>query len=129
MRSATRGLRYITVVVNHDTRRLVWASVGRDRANLHAFFDALGERCGQIAFVSSDSADWIEEVVRARIPAAVHCADPFHVVQWAQTALPLGTLALNKSITGAPTKKDNASTPFYDSTDPAPHGGIGDGVS
>ena len=38
-------------------------------------------------FVSSDSADWIEEVVRARIPAAVHCADPFDVVQWAQTAL------------------------------------------
>lgn len=85
--SYKKGQRYITVVVNHDTRRLVWASVGRDRANLHAFFDALGERCGQIAFVSSDSADWIEEVVRTRIPGAVHCADPFHVVQWAQTAL------------------------------------------
>jgi transposase len=85
--SYKKGQRYITVVVNHDTRRLVWASVGRDRANLHAFFDALGGRCGQIAFVSSDSADWIEEVVRARVPDAVHCADPFHVVQWAQTAL------------------------------------------
>jgi transposase len=122
MRSATRGLRYITVVVNHDTRRLVWASVGRDRANLHAFFDALGERCGQIAFVSSDSADWIEEVVRARIPAAVHCADPFHVVQWAQTALPLGTLALNKSITGRRPRRTMPVPPSTTARTPPPMG-------
>lgn len=83
-----RGQRYLTVVVDHDSRRLLWAAVGRDLATVHAFFDALGdERCRRITHVSSDSAGWIDMVVRRRCPQAVHCADPFHVVNWAQLAL------------------------------------------
>ena len=86
--SYKRGQRYLTVVVDHDTRRLIWAAVGRDRAGLHRFFDALGdERAAQITHVSSDSADWVAFVVAARCPNAVQCADPFHVIQWVQAAL------------------------------------------
>lgn len=86
--SYKRNARYLTVVVDHDTRRLIWAAVGRDMATVHAFFDALGEeRCAQITHISSDSADWIDRVVRRRCPQAIHCADPFHVVRWAQLAL------------------------------------------
>jgi transposase len=86
--SYKKGHRYLTVVVDHDTRRLIWAAVGRDQATVHRFFDALGdERSARITHVSSDSASWIAQVVVARCPAAVHCADPFHVVQWAQKAL------------------------------------------
>ncbi len=51
-------------------------------------FDALGEqRCAQITHASADGADWISTVVADRCPAAVRCADPFHVVRWATDAL------------------------------------------
>ena len=89
--SYKRHHKYLTVVVDHDTGRLVWASPGRDRATVHRFFDALDAsapgRTAQITHVSADGAGWIAEVVAVRCPAAVRCADPFHVVKWATTAL------------------------------------------
>ena len=86
--SYKRGHKYLTVVVDHDTGRLVWAAPGRDKATLAAFFDILGsERCAQITHVSADGADWISSVVADRCPAAVRCADPFHIVKWATEAL------------------------------------------
>ncbi|MGH3356166.1 MAG: ISL3 family transposase, partial [Nocardioidaceae bacterium] len=83
-----RGQRYLTVVVDHDSGRLVWAAPGREKATLERFFDALGEqRCAQITHVSADGADWISAVVARRCPNAVRCADPFHIVKWATEAL------------------------------------------
>jgi len=86
--SYKRGHRYLTIVVDHDTGRLVWAAPGRDNAALEGFFDALGpERAARITHVSSDMARSIVSVVAARAPGALHCADPFHVVAWATEAL------------------------------------------
>lgn len=86
--SYKRGHRYLTVVVDHDARRLVWAAPGRDKATLNAFFDALGpDRAAQITHVSADAAEWIAAVVAERAPNAVRCADAFHVVAWATEAL------------------------------------------
>ena len=86
--SYKRGHKYLTVVVDHDTRRLVWAAPGRDRPTLEAFFDLLGQdRSAEITHVSADAADWIEAVVARRAPQAVQCADAFHVVRWATDAL------------------------------------------
>jgi transposase len=86
--SYRRGQLYLTVVVDHDTGRLVWAEPGRDRATLRRFFDDLGpQRSAQITHVSADSADWISDVVTERASKAVQCADPFHVVKWANDAL------------------------------------------
>jgi transposase len=89
--SYKRGHKYLTVVVDHDSGRLVWASPGRDRATVRAFFDALeasGQgRCAQITHVSADGAEWIADVVADRCPDAICCADPFHVVGWATEAL------------------------------------------
>jgi len=86
--SYKRGHKYLTVVVDHDTGRLVWAAPGRDRATLAGFFDLVGDqRCAQITHVSADGADWIADVVADRCPHAVRCADPFHVVRWATDAL------------------------------------------
>lgn len=86
--SYKRGHRYLTVVVDHDTGRLLWAAPGRDRATLGLFFDRLGpDRCQLITHVSADQADWIAEIVTERCPHAVQCADPFHIVQWATEAL------------------------------------------
>ena len=64
--SSKKGQRYITVVVDHHSGRLVWAAKGRDEATLHGFFDALGEQ---------------------RCPQAIQCTDPYHVVSWATDAL------------------------------------------
>jgi transposase len=86
-----RGHKYLTVVVDHDSGRLVWAAPGQDRTTLNGFFDALEAsgtgRCAQITHVSADGADWIAAVVADRCPRAVRCADPFHVVRWATDAL------------------------------------------
>ncbi|WP_395690148.1 ISL3 family transposase [Nocardioides sp.] len=86
--SYRRNLKFLTVVVDHDTGVLVWAGEGRSRAALSPFFDLLGtERCAQITHVSADGAAYIEEEVTDRCPNAVLGVDPFHVVKWANTAL------------------------------------------
>jgi transposase len=86
--SHRKGQRYLTVVVDHHTGRLVWAAAGRDRKTVLAFFDALGEeRCKQIELVSCDMASWIAGPVAERCPQAVRCVDPFHVIQLATDAL------------------------------------------
>lgn len=86
--SYKRGHRYLTVVVDHDRRRLVWAAAGHDEATLGSFFELLGpSRCRNIAFVSADGAGWIAACVAAHCPNALQAADPFHVVKWANDAL------------------------------------------
>lgn len=86
--SYKRGHKYLTVVVDHDSGRLVWASPGRDKTTLGKFFDALGEeRSAAITHVSADAAEWIASVVAEKCPNAVRVADPFHIVKWATDAL------------------------------------------
>jgi transposase len=86
--SYKRGFRYLTVVVDHDRRRLVWAGVGHNEATVRSFFDLLGpDRCELITHVSADGAPWIAAAVARACPNAVQAADPFHVVQWANAAL------------------------------------------
>jgi transposase len=86
--SYKKGHKYLMVVVDHDTRRLVWAAPGRNSATVGEFFDLLGEdRCAQITHVSADGADFIDTIVAATCPGAVRVADPFHVVKWATEAL------------------------------------------
>ena len=86
--SHREGQRYLTVVVDHDSGRLVWAAAGRDRKTVECFLDALGEdRCKQIELVSCDMARWIAGPIADRLPEAVRCVDPFHVVMLATDAL------------------------------------------
>lgn len=86
--SYRRGYKFLTVVVDHDTGRLVWAGPGKEKRTLEEFFDLLGEeRCALITHVSADGAEYIANVVAERCKNAVQCADPFHVVQWATEAL------------------------------------------
>lgn len=86
--SYKRNHKYLTVVIDHDTGRLVWAAKGRDSGTLQKFFDLLGEqRCAQITHVSADGAPWIASAVTKNCPTARQCRDPFHVVAWAGEAL------------------------------------------
>jgi transposase len=84
------GQRYLTVVVDHDRGRLVWAAAGRDRKTVEAFLDQLGEeRCKQVELVSCDMAGWIAGPIAERCPNAIRCVDPFHVIKLATDALDL----------------------------------------
>jgi transposase len=86
--SYKRSHRYLIVVVDHDTGRLVWAGPGRSETALNVFFDELGDaRAAELTHVSADMADWIAKAVAARAPNAIRCADPFHIVAWAIEAL------------------------------------------
>ncbi|MGH9171414.1 MAG: ISL3 family transposase [Acidimicrobiales bacterium] len=83
-----KGQKYLTVVCNHLTGKVVWAAKGRSKETVGAFFDALGEdRAKELAFVSCDGAEWIRTVVAERAAEAVVCLDNFHVVSWATAAL------------------------------------------
>src|SRR5665811_1732454 len=79
-----RSAHDMRVILDHDTRRLVWAAPGRTSATVREFFDLLGEdRCAQITHVSADGADFIDTIVGDVCPKAVRVVDPFHVVKWA----------------------------------------------
>jgi transposase len=89
--SYRRHHKYLTVVVDHDTGRLVWAGAGPKGETVHAFFEALeasgAGRCAQITHVTADAAPWMTGALETHCPTAVRCADPFHVVGWATEAL------------------------------------------
>jgi transposase len=86
--SYRRGHRYLTVVVCHETGRLIWASPGCNQATLNRFFDELGvDRCARITHASADGAAWIHRTVRARCPNVTVCMDAFHLVKWVNEAL------------------------------------------
>jgi len=86
--SYRRGHKYLMVVVDHDTGRLVWARAGHDRATLQEFFDLLGpERAAKTRLISADAAEWIGECATTACVNATLCLDPFHIVRWASRAL------------------------------------------
>jgi transposase len=86
--SFAKGQRYLTVVVDHDSGRLLYVAEGRSKATVHGFFDLLGQaRCDELTHVSADGAEWIAAVAAERAGQAALCLDPFHVVKWAGDAL------------------------------------------
>lgn len=86
--SYKKGQHYLTIVVDHDTGRIVWSGVGRDSDTVATFFADLGsERAGRLSHVSADGAEWIHQPVREHAPEAVICLDAFHIVSWAIKAL------------------------------------------
>jgi len=83
-----KGQRYLTVVCDHVTGKVIWAAKGRSKATVGEFFDALGdERAAALQFVTADGATWIRDVVADRVPDAIVCLDTFHVIGWATDAL------------------------------------------
>ena len=86
--SVRKGQRYLTIVIDHDTGRLVWAHPGRDKATVDKFLNLLGtDRCEQLQLISCDMADWIAIPVAQRCPNAEVCLDPFHVIKLSTEAL------------------------------------------
>jgi transposase len=83
-----KGQKYLTVVCDHVTGKVVWAAKGRSKETVGSFFAALGdERAARLEFVTCDGAEWIHRPVAKHAPDAVVCLDTFHVIQWATDAL------------------------------------------
>jgi transposase len=86
--SYRKGQKYMTVVVDHDTGRVVWMADGHGKSVLHRFFDDLGDqRAAALTHISADGAGWIADVLAERAERAVRVMDPFHVIAWATDAL------------------------------------------
>lgn len=86
--SYSKGHKYITTVVNHDTNTVVWVAEGHGKSVLEAFFQQLTqEQRDAIEVVSGDGARWITDCVDEYCNNACRCTDPFHVVEWATQAL------------------------------------------
>ncbi len=80
--------KYLTLVSDHDTSRIVWGTTGKTAAALDRFFDDLPEGGAElIEAVSMDLGPAYAKTVRARAPQAVLCFDPFHVIKLATDAL------------------------------------------
>ena len=79
--SYRRHHRYLTSVADHATGAIVWCSPGRNSATLQGFFDELGDRRDSIRAVSIDMSGEYQRAIRAAVPDAEICFDPFHVVR------------------------------------------------
>jgi transposase len=86
--SYRRHHEYVTVVLDHVKKRIVWARPGKDAATLAEFFKELGtERCKQLEAVTIDmSAAYIKAVTEASSQAKI-IFDRFHVQRLAHDAV------------------------------------------
>lgn len=79
---------YVTVVVDHDRRCVVWCGPGKNAAAVAAFFEALGpKRAAQLELVSMDMSAAFISAVHAGAPKAQIVFDRFHVQRLAHDAL------------------------------------------
>lgn len=76
-----KGHRYATVVLDADTRRVLWVGEGRSREAIRPFFEWLGkERCAQIEAVAMDMNTAFDLEVQQHCPKARVVYDLFHVI-------------------------------------------------
>lgn len=81
--------KYLTLVSDHQSGKIVWGAPGKNAATLDRFFtDALPEGGPErIKAVSMDLGPAFAKSVRTHAPQALICFDPFHVVKLATDAL------------------------------------------
>lgn len=76
-----KGHRYASVVLDADTRRVLWVGEGRSRAAVRPFFEALGPpACARIEAVAMDMNTAFDLEVRRHCPNARVVYDLFHVI-------------------------------------------------
>jgi transposase len=86
--SYRRHHEYVTVVVDHLRRRIVWARRGKNAATARTFFDELGpERTAKLEAVTIDMSKAYIKAVSEAAPAAEIVFDRFHVQRLGHEAL------------------------------------------
>jgi len=82
--------KYLTLVANHRTGKVVWGHEGKNAATFDKFFNELGKaRSARILAVSMDMGPAYRKSVlkEGHAPDATICYDPFHVVKLVTDAL------------------------------------------
>jgi transposase len=83
-----KGYRFLTLVTDHETHKVVWGRPGKNQFAFDEFFAELGEdRTRTIKAVTLDMAPAFRRAVLNNAPQADICIDPFHVVQLVNRAL------------------------------------------
>jgi transposase len=86
--SYRRHHKYVTIITDHDTGKVVWAREGKNADTLNTFFAELGpERCAKLATVTLDMSQAYIGSVKANAPQAEIVFDRFHVQRLAHDAL------------------------------------------
>lgn len=76
-----KGHRYASVILDADTRRVLWVAEGRSRKSVRAFFEELGKAgCARIEAVAMDMNSAFDLEVRKHCARARVVYDLFHVV-------------------------------------------------
>ncbi len=84
----TRDDLFLTVIVDHRTRKVIWVSSSRRKEALDSFFEIIGEEaCKKIAVVTCDQHRGYAESVRQHCMNADIVWDRFHLVQSFNEAL------------------------------------------
>jgi len=105
--------RYVTVIVDHDARRVVWAAPGRGAETLKAFFDKLGpEGVARLEKVTMDMAGGYLKAFREHAPHVEIIFDRFHVQRLASDALDAVRRALWQQLKGSAGGKAIKKTRF-----------------
>lgn len=79
---------YLTLVMDHDTDKVVWGAEGKSATTLDRFFDELGDdRAAQLRAISMDMGGPFRKSATANAPQATICIDPFHAVKLVTDAL------------------------------------------
>jgi transposase len=80
--------KYVTIITDHETGTVIWASEGKSASTLDAFFAELGkERSAQLSTVTMDLSQAYIASVKTNAPQAQLVFDRFHVQQLAHNAL------------------------------------------
>jgi transposase len=97
---------YLTVVVDHERRCIVWAAEGRKAETLAPFFSLLGSKgCAAIQLVSIDLAASYRKAAEDNLPNAEIVFDRFHVQRLASDALDEVRRSLVRELSGTPEAK------------------------
>ena len=98
--------RYLTLVVDHDRRRVVWAGQGKGAEALSAFFRELGkEGCAALETVTMDMSGGYQKAIAEHAPHVEIVFDRFHVQRLASDAVDAVRREQLRDLRGTPAGK------------------------
>jgi len=101
--SYRKGHRYLTLVTDHGSGRIIWAREGKSAETLGAFFREIGaEACSRIQWVTIDMSAAYRKAVDEHLPNATVIYDRFHVQKLLSEAIDETRRELWRSQQGSP---------------------------
>lgn len=83
-----RRHKYLTLITDHQAKKIVWGAEGKDAATLDEFFADLGwERADELEAISMDMGAAFNKSAQGNALNAIRCIDPYHCVQLVTEAL------------------------------------------